>query len=278
MAHAAADPVAAITEAGAQGATAVIFADIRDTLGVEVVNLVWRHLATMPGALEWVWSVLKPLYLGPALAVADDVRRSIVLPTVARFSEDTFAAAGLDGEAIDGVRNVLDSYYHTNALALVVFSAFLSRAENKEDDLPPLAAPISSVARSSKRVALPRLTPISEMTPAVARLVDELNRFGEDTDTALVASMYRHLSYWPSYLALTRTLLAPLHHNGELQRLCAATRGLGADKGRRLASLLAPSAPPQTADRAIGAVRRFVTHPIARMTGICTIMRGAMPK
>ena len=38
---------------------AAIFADIRETLGVEVVNLIWRHLATIPGALlKMEWSTL----------------------------------------------------------------------------------------------------------------------------------------------------------------------------------------------------------------------------
>ena len=41
------DPVPAITEAAATGETAAIFADIRQVLGVDVVNLIWRHLATM---------------------------------------------------------------------------------------------------------------------------------------------------------------------------------------------------------------------------------------
>ncbi len=40
------DPVPAITEHTATGTIAEIFADIRDTLDVEVVNLIWRHLAT----------------------------------------------------------------------------------------------------------------------------------------------------------------------------------------------------------------------------------------
>ena len=42
------DPVPAITEAEATGETAEIFADLRNTLGVNVVNLVWRHIATFP--------------------------------------------------------------------------------------------------------------------------------------------------------------------------------------------------------------------------------------
>ena len=59
------DPVSAIREDEATETIASIFADIRETLNVEVVNLVWRHLATMPGALEWVWGTLKPLYKAP---------------------------------------------------------------------------------------------------------------------------------------------------------------------------------------------------------------------
>ena len=57
------DPLPAITEAQATGEIADLFADIRATVGVRVVNLVWRHLATMEGALPWAWAAVKPLYL-----------------------------------------------------------------------------------------------------------------------------------------------------------------------------------------------------------------------
>ncbi len=43
---------------------------------------------------------------------------------------------------------------------------------------------------------------MTEMRPTLANLIYELNGFGEDGDTALVASMYRHLAHWPAYLAL----------------------------------------------------------------------------
>ena len=57
------DPFPAIAEAAATGETADLFADIRATVGVRVVNLVWRHLATIDGALPWAWAAVKPLYL-----------------------------------------------------------------------------------------------------------------------------------------------------------------------------------------------------------------------
>src|SRR6185436_3814972 len=53
------DRFPAVAEAAATGETAALFADIRATVGVRVVNLVWRHLATIDGALPWAWAAVK---------------------------------------------------------------------------------------------------------------------------------------------------------------------------------------------------------------------------
>lgn len=271
------DPVAAIVEADARGEIADIFVDIRATLGVGVVNLVWRHLATMPGALQWVWAAAKPLYLGPAPLAADDLRRSMDMPSITPFSGDTLASAGLDNGACAAIRNVLDSYHHTNALALVVLSAILISVERKDNSAPRLSA-VEVAGKPMPPMVLPRLTPINEMAPSLVRLIEELNRFGEDSDPTLVASMYRHLSHWPSYLALTRTLLAPLHYGGDLRRLVANAREVGERYGRSLSPVVLSTPPSELiASQAIAAVRRFATHPIARMTGVCALMRSAFP-
>lgn len=277
---ASADPVPAIVEAQAEGPIALIFADIRRTLGVEVVNLIWRHLATMPGALAWAWCEVKPLYQGAAAVEADEVRRTLALPMVTAFSEDVLAASGIDESGRSCINAILDSYFHTNALALVALSSVLARHGGGDE----LTATTGNAARA-RSVAphpapapakLPRLTPLAELDPAVARLIAELNAFGEDKDFTLVASMYRHLSHWPAYLALVRTLLAPLQASGELQALVDAARRAGHRHGAILAPLLAGAAPPEaTRAPAIIAIRRFVEHPIARMTGICALMRDA---
>lgn len=274
------DPVPAITEAKAEGRTAAIFADIRETLSVEVVNLVWRYLATMPGALEWAWGELKPLYHGAAVAPAAGIRGSLALPNVTAFSIDTLAAAGVDQNARGNIRDILDSYYHTNALALIALSSLLARHDGSPAHTETAArAPEHLTGSQAVRAKLPRLTPLSELDPSVARLIVELNSFGEDKDPALVASMYRHLSHWPAYLALVRTMLAPLQSSGQLQSLVDAARRTGQVQGMALAPLLAGSKPPAAAAAdALAAVRRFVEHPIARMTGICALMRQATPR
>ena len=54
-------------------------------LGVEVVNLIWRHLATIPGALPWAWGMLRPVYVDgtiatEAVALHEDLELSRVPP------------------------------------------------------------------------------------------------------------------------------------------------------------------------------------------------------
>jgi len=269
------DPVSAVRENEATEAVASIFADIRETLNVEVVNLVWRHLATMPGALEWVWGTLKPLYKGPAIVKAELVHQNLNLPEFPRLSGDVLTAAGLDHAALVSILAILDSYQHTNALALVCFSALLARFEGSALRPGLSSAPQRNEVGPIRRVALPRLVPIAEMPPATARLVHELNGFGEDSDFALVASMFRHLSHWPTYLALIRTLLVPLHESGELRSLVTEARILGQVHGRDLASNIPATSPLQEVEPVLVAVRRFVRHPIARMTGVCSLVRRA---
>lgn len=118
------DPVPAITEAGATGEIAAIFADIRLVLGVDVVNLIWRHLATIPGALPWAWGTLRPLYAdGSIAAEAAALHGDLDLPRLPSFPAEAFAAAGLLKGDISAIRDILAAYDRTNAMALVALSA-----------------------------------------------------------------------------------------------------------------------------------------------------------
>jgi hypothetical protein len=267
------ESVPSILEADARGEIAEIYADIRKVLGTSVVNLIWRNLATMPGALSWTWATVRPLYLGAAPRHAESVRRTIVLPDMPGFSADTLLATGIDESDQAIIGRVLDSYQYTNALALVVLSALLAHFESHPAD--PVT--IAETAPPPSGVKIPELPPMDALDPEVARLVVELNGFGEDTEQRLIASMYRHLAYWPAYLALLRTMLVPLQRDGRLDALTRSTRALGHAHGQMLAQHLKPAAPPDTLAAALKSCRLFVEHPIARMTGLCALIRRATP-
>jgi hypothetical protein len=104
----------------------------------------------------------------------------------------------------------------------------------------------------------------------------QLNSFGEDDAPFLIASMYRHLAYWPPFLALIRTALAPLQADQSLIALTHRARALGRVHGGMLSSELKSSPPPPSLQDALASCRLFVEHPIARMTGICALIRDAI--
>ncbi len=49
-----------LREADAPPAIAAIYAALRDATGVPQVNLIWRHAATLPGVLDWLWAQARP--------------------------------------------------------------------------------------------------------------------------------------------------------------------------------------------------------------------------
>jgi len=268
------ESVPSVLESAATGEIAEIYSDIRRTLGTSVVNLVWRNLATMPGALQWTWSTVRPLYRGAAAGHAEAVRHTLRLPKVPRLSADALSAAGIDQGARKQIRNVLDSYHHTNALALVVLSALL---EYFDPSVSETIAQEPEVVRSWIQTELPGLPSMATLPAQVRHLIEELNEFGEDGAPFLIASMYRHLAYWPSYLAIIRTMLSPLRADGSLIALTHSVRTLGRAHGKTLSRRLEPARPPPTMQDALASCRLFVEHPIARMTGICAVISEITP-
>jgi hypothetical protein len=269
------DPVPAVAEAAATGRIADLFADIRQVLGVDVVNLVWRHLATIEGALEWAWPTLRPLYVDGALAgEAAGLRAGLALPPVPPIPAEVFAGLGLGPGDLAGIRDVLVAYDRTNPLALIALSTLLADppagARGEEVSVPTPARP---------RMVLRRLPTLAELPPETAALIMALNGLGTRRPGAILASMYRHLAYWPAYLAFAWLFLAPLDAGGQLATAIGAARQ---EAQRRAARLLARrcggrTAPPHPAlaAAAAAAVEPFVGDVIAKMVVICALLHGA---
>ena len=116
--------VSAISEDEATGETAEIFSDIRATLGNGVVNLIWRHIATIEGALPWVWQALKPLYVSDVLKnEAGFVCENIRLPEVSAFPSAVLNAVNVLDQDRLVIQKILDSYNKGNAFNLLALSA-----------------------------------------------------------------------------------------------------------------------------------------------------------
>ena len=198
------DPVPAIAESEATGSIAEIFADIRSVYRVGVVNLIWRHLATIPGGLPWVWTTARPLYAdGTVGREATALRAGLSLPELPAWPTAALKSAGLQDGDIAGIRTVLAAYDRTNAMALIVFLAVQLRLEGAPPPLDAVAGhPTSASAEPVPDLPLPPLLALADMSPMAAELVLAINGLGAIHRKPILASMYRHLAHWQAYLAL----------------------------------------------------------------------------
>jgi hypothetical protein len=195
------DPIPAITEAAATGEIAAIFADIRHVLGVDVVNLVWRHLATIDGALPWAWGTLRPLYIdGSVIHEATTLHAELALPSTPSIPAEVFAGLGLRQDDLTAIRSVLAAYDHTNAMALVALSALRARLQGSLPSGSEAAEPMPVVAAPQAR--LPRLLNLTDLSPSTAALVTTLNGLGTRRTGSAPGVRGR---YWPACIAISRT-------------------------------------------------------------------------
>ena len=256
------DPFPAIAEASAAGKTAELFADIRATVGVRVVNLVWRHLATLDDALPWAWQAVKPLYLqGMADRAVVDFRRDMTLPKLGSL-------AGPEPPSVDAV---LASYDHSNTVNLFALGDQGARlrgdvaAEGAAEQGPRLPAP---------DVDLPPLASEADVSPETWQHVLRLNRFGDRPEPLILASMYRHLAHAPAFLQRLEGALAPAQADGSLDRAIVSNRRAAHQRARVLARAI-PSDRPRRGEEIEASVSAFIEHAIGKMVTICRAIRTA---
>ena len=250
------DPVAAIAEADATGAVAAMFADIRAVTGVGVVNLIWRHLATIPGGLEWAWGCVRPRYADGALAdAADRLRAGLVVPDLGRLVLPDPAAG-----------RILAAYDRTNARALLALCGLLARL----DGVGAVAVK-ARTPRVEPSLPLPPLPALESLAPETAALVLRLNHLGAGRPDPILASMYRHLAYWPDFLA---AIEGPLGHAAVRPMIEASLLAARVD-GLAFAPSLAdmPSLPAASVPAVQAALSRFAEDALARMVVICAAIR-----
>ena len=277
MSNPPADPVPSIREADATGEVAALYDDIRSTLGVPVVNLIWRHLAMFPGGLDWAWLALKPLYASGAInSEAAALRDRLEVPTLPGLTGPALSAVGLTPDDIKQIDMILASYEQSNAMniiALGALAAYLNGTgapQASVSDVPSSALPVEGT--------MPPLLTLDEMPPDVRALVEALNMVGGRAE--ILASMYRHLANWPPYLGLISTLVTSVDKDGRLEPVILGVVAEGRRRASRLAGALAipdRCLKASVEDDMRDALNRFIDGPIGKMIAVVPLIKQAMP-
>jgi hypothetical protein len=282
------DSIDTISEKEATPSVAAIFKDIKETLGVPFVNLIWRHLATIPGGLEMTWSLAKPLYSSTVLnASARALRAQTKLAeTLSPWPASVREALGLSLKDKDEIVLLLEDYGHANSRALLVLAylhASLStqvptgnKSAFKPANPSALIDPLARLDQMSVPIKPARPLPATaELSAEVTALIKILNTFGESMPSPAEPSLYRHLSYWPSFLAAFWLAVEPLEREGLLvgEAINMYERALSAVTQWTPATYTPEVIAPDAVNQVLNSLNHFTYAVIARM-----IVHGDMMK
>src|SRR5258708_6086455 len=124
-------PLPVLSEIRQEDASVVIdliYSDIKRASGTPLVNLIYRHLATIPGGLEWVWGCIRMNWgydgLLRAAAAMPTAEVTITLPA------SLWRIAGLSDSDLTEIRSLVAQYNLTNAANIVGITALAHVARN----------------------------------------------------------------------------------------------------------------------------------------------------
>lgn len=278
-----ADPLPEIKEDAAEGLIAALYDDIRAVIGVPMVNLIFRNMATMPGCLEWAWAVIRPLYIEGQIPDAAKELTDSVLPGKRADLARPIAAEGLSASEVTEIDRVLQSYGRANpmnAVGLNVIDLALDRAVRKT--MPGLTKPPAEDALLKPEGIAP-LLPMVDPATAPDRTRNALTRLAiqiHGSDTGVIPSLYRHFGAWPTFLESLEEALAPALSDGieeAAQRMLKDSRA----KARALYNTLPLPDTPHPDEAADTTLKRLIQQfppNICRMTVLATLLRRGLPQ
>jgi hypothetical protein len=203
-----------LAEREASGEKAAIYAEIRRLGGVPMVALIFRHLATLPGALEWLWAAMAPAWRsGLVQESAWRVAREVPLVPIAAMPRAVLAAMGVDDEARDEINVVLAAYNRANPENLLTVLCLLRLVDGHDARFAISARPWFPPVAPGPLVPMDDIGSLPADVAALLQLVAAPAPAGSPR---VVQSLYRHFTHRPAFLALAVTLLCQRFDDGSI--------------------------------------------------------------
>lgn len=254
-----------VREADAGPNIAAIYTDIKESAALPQVNLIFRHFATMPGMLEWIWQTLRPLYRSQELAaLADGLTSSITRPGLSPLM------AALAGEELADCKYVIDAYNSGNPQNLIALTALvrlLGRTVEPDAARAMTLRPREAITGGQAAEAFPVLPRREDLD---ARLLARVEKMAARHPSApgAVPSMYLHLALWPAALEAADIYLQPIVESPGWAPLVASVVEQAGDIADDVAAglELAPGPPDAALLEAVaGTISTFVRQTIPEL-------------
>ncbi len=199
--------LAEIPESRAAGELARIYEEMRVYCAVPYVSTLQRHVATMPGCLEWMWAAIRPGFAsGEMQETAWRLAGEIDLPPLPPLSDSALRLLGVDADGLETLHDICDMYARVSPCNLI-FS----------DSVRLLLTGADGEGRAGLRTDWTPPPPVPELPPMPAPdaggpdVATVLMQLGSSLGgQVMVPGLYRYFAIWPAYLAHVATELAPL--------------------------------------------------------------------
>jgi len=201
-------------ESDASPQSLAVYAQLRKLCGISTVPLFYRHLATIPGALEWAWTALGPgLRTGILQKSAWEITRSVKFENVTRLSNQTLNSLGITtGDLVD-LHKVLTAYDRSNPVTLLGLRYLGSLVAQRHRTAANKRSSVNIDKPWQPPVSIEGLLPMAQIADIRGNSLREMNVLtnrGEVSRTSPIwPSLYRHLASRPRLLSLATLVVVP---------------------------------------------------------------------
>ena len=213
------DPVSAIDENEAVGVVADIFLDIRQTMKIPLVTSIWRGLADIDNSLETIWTMAKPIYQTEKVEKKlKAIISKIGLPLLSPLENDELENCGLTRQDWEQILIILKAYNRSNGMNMVALHAMIKLNFPK----------ISVNTKSNEKINWPEIRKLmhrEQIGDNTWDLICNVNSLcAPNGKKSLIATLWRHLAHWPSFLKIINKKLKSLNKTDILQSLLLKTK------------------------------------------------------
>ncbi len=192
-----------LLEGDATGKIAEIYAEIRLCSGVPYVSTLQRYLATIPGVLEFAWTIVRPAMIsGAAPDAAWKAASAAAPPLFPNLSASNLQDLGINSDDLQTIRNIAANFARVSPVN-VVTGALLEPIVNGQ----PLP---SGNGFGSLTIDHPTMLQGMPSLPSMNLLSSDLR---SELETLMVPidgqpflpALYRHYARWPAFASYLAT-------------------------------------------------------------------------
>jgi hypothetical protein len=231
---------------------------------IPMLTSIWRILAESEADLASTWGALKPMYsTGEPEAALVRLKSDAKFPELEPISVGELEHAGVSRDDLCTVKAIVAAYTRSNSLNLLTQTALVSDRSDSHVAYP-------AVKTYSVTGDLPRLLPREEISDSIWETVLAVNLYGTSPEDLGLATIYRHLAYWPGVLTLMQSRLATARDLGAISNGAASVTEIALEEGARMAHLRDEVQLGEMSDNATSMVADYVDGPfrVARIVNI----------